>query len=100
MIVQNGYKDMGVDELASYLTESIKTKDLFPNDMGSHKNAWAAILVDLLRVDGTYDGESLGLYYFDLDIHEILNELSGEEIEDAFAQYNCKMNKDELNILM
>ena len=100
MIVQNGYKDMGVDELASYLTESIKTKDLFPNDMGSHKNAWAAILVDLLRVDGTYDGESLGLYYFDLDIHEILNELSDEEIEDAFAQYNCKMNKDELNTLM
>lgn len=100
MIVQNGYKDMGVDELASYLTESIKTKDLFQNDMGSHKNAWAAILVDLLRVDGAYDGEGLGLYYFDLDIHEILNEFSDEDIEAAFAQYNCKMNKEELNILM
>lgn len=100
MIVQNGYKDMGVDELASYLTESIKTKDLFQNDMGSHKNAWAAILVDLLRVDGAYDGEGLGLYYFDLDIHEILNEFSDEDIEEAFAQYNCKMNKEEFNILM
>lgn len=100
MIVQNGYKDMGVDELASYLTESIKTKDLFQNDMGSHKNAWAAILVDLLRVDGAYDGEGLGLYFFDLDIHEILNEFSDEDIEEAFAQYNCKMNKEELNTLM
>lgn len=100
MIVQNGYKDMGVDELASYLTEFIKTKDLFQNDMDSHKNAWAAILVDLLRIDGTYDGEGLGLYYFDLDIHEILNEFSDEDIEEEFAQYNCKMNKDELNILM
>lgn len=100
MIVQNDYKDMRVDELASYLTEFIKSKDLFQNDMGSHKNAWAAILVDLLRVDGGYDGEGLGLYYFDLDINEILNEFSKEEIEDAFAQYNCKMNKEELNILM
>lgn len=100
MIVQNGYKDMSVDELASYLTESIKTKDLFQNDMGSHKNAWAAILVDLLKVDGAYDGEGLGLYYFDLDIYELLNEFSDEDIEDAFAQYNCKMNKEELNIFM
>ena len=100
MIVQNGYRDMSVDELASYLTELIKTKDLFHNHMGSHKNAWAAILVDLLRVDGAYDGEGLGLYYFDLDIHEILNELADEEIEEEFAKYNCKMNKNELNILM
>lgn len=100
MIVQNDYKDMGVDELASYLTEFIKTKNLFQNDMDSHKNAWAAILVDLLRVDGAYDGEGLGLYYFDLDIHEILNEISDSDIEDTFAMYNCKMNKEELNILM
>lgn len=100
MIVQNGYKDMGVDELASYLTETIKTKDLFQNNMGSHKNAWAAILVDLLRVDGAYDGEGLGLYYFDLDIHEIIYEFSDEDIEGAFEQYNCKMNKEELNVLI
>lgn len=100
MIVQNKYRDMGVDELASYLTEYIKTKDLFPNALGSHKNAWAAILVDLLKVDGEYDGEGLGLYYFDLDIQEIINEFSDDDIEDAFAQYNCKMNRDELNVLM
>ena len=100
MIVKNGYKDMGVDELASYLTEEIKTKDLFHNNMSAHKNAWAAIMVDLLRVDGSYDSEGLGLYYFDLDIYKILNELTDEEVEETFAQYNCKMNKDELNILM
>lgn len=100
MIVKNDYKEMGVDELASYLTESIKTKDLFQNNMGSHKNAWAAILVDLLRVDGAYDGEGLGLYYFDLDIHEILNEFSDAYIEEAFSQHKCKMNREELNTLM
>jgi superfamily II DNA/RNA helicase len=100
MIVQNGYKDMGVDELAAYMTEVIKTKGLFQNDMGAHKNAWAAILVDLLRIDGAYDSEGLGLYYFYLDIHEILNAFTDEEIEEAFAQYNCRMSKEELNILM
>lgn len=100
IIVQNDYKNMGVDELASYLTDLIKTKNLFPNNMSSHKNAWAAILVDLLKVDGAYDGEGLGLYFFDLDIHKILNEFSDEEIEEAFAEKNCKMNKKELNTLM
>lgn len=100
MIVQNGYRDMGVDELASYLTESIKTRNLFQNDMSSHKNAWAAILVDLLRVDGAYDGEGLGLYYFDLDLHELEEAFSDEDIEEAFAQYNCKMNLSELKTLM
>lgn len=100
MITQNGYRNMGIDELASYLTDSIKTKDLFPNDMSSHKNAWAAILVDLLKVDGVYDGEGLGLYYFDLDIHEVLNEFSNKEIEEAFAEYNCKMNREELDTFM
>lgn len=100
MIVQNNYKDMNVDELASYLTDSIKTKDLFQNNMNSHKNAWAAILVDLLKVDGAYDGEGLGLYYFDLDLHDLLNEFSDTDIEEAFSQFNCKMNKEELYILM
>lgn len=97
MIVESGYKDMGIDELASRLTKAIKSKNLFQNNLSSHKNAWAAILVDLLRVDGSYDGQGLGLYYFDLDIHEILNQLSDDEIEEAFAQYDCKMNKKELD---
>lgn len=57
-------------------------------------------LVDLLRIDGAYDSEGLGLYYFYLDIHEILNAFTDEEIEEAFAQYNCRMSKEELNILM
>lgn len=100
-IVQNNYKDMCIDKLASYLSELIRGNNLFTNDMTADKNAWSAILVDLLRVDGAYDGEGLGLYYFYLDFYEmILKEVSEEEIEDEFAKYNCKMNKEELNILM
>ena len=100
IIVKNQFKAMNVDELASYLTEEIKTKDLFQNDMNSHKNAWAAIMVDLLKVDGSYDGEALGLYYFDLDIQPIIDLLDYEEIEDLFSELGCNMNKDELNTLM
>ena len=100
-IKKNEYKDISVNQLASCFTESIKTKDLFDNDLDTHKNAWAAILVDLLKVDGSYDGEGLGLYYFDLDIKEIMDAFDGfdpEDIKDEFGDYG--LQKDELYTLM
>ncbi len=100
MVKEQNYKDLKIDELTAYLTDMIRTKDLFHNDMGAHKNAWATVLVDLLRVDGAYDGEGLGLYYFYLDVSEILNEFNDEQIEEAFWEHNCKMNKAELDTLM
>lgn len=100
MVKEQNYKDLKIDELTAYLTDMIRTKDLFRNDMGAHKNAWATVLVDLLRVDGAYDGEGLGLYYFYLDVSEILDEFDDEQIEEAFLEHNCKMNKAELDTLM
>lgn len=100
MVKEQNYKDIKIDELTAYLTDMIRTKALFHNDMGAHKNAWATVLVDLLRVDGAYDGEGLGLYYFYLDVSEILNEFDDEQIEEAFLEHNCKMNKAELDTLM
>lgn len=100
MVKEQNYRDLKIDELTAYLTDMIRTKDLFHNDMGAHKNAWAAVLVDLLRVDGAYDGEGLGLYYFYLDVSGILNEFDDEQIEEAFLEYNCRMNKAELDTLM
>lgn len=98
MIQKQNYAEMNVNELTAYLEDKIKTSDLFHNDLGSHKNAWAAVLVDLLKVDGTYDGEGLGLYYFDLDIMNIINAFSDEEIAEAFIGYN--MTKEKLYNLM
>ncbi len=98
MIEKNNYEELKVDELAAYLTGEIKNKSLFDNNMSAHKNAWAAILVDLLKVDGAYDGEGLGLYYFDLDIKDIINEIEDEEIAETFN--GCNMNKVELSTLM
>ncbi len=98
IIKEQNYTQMSVDELTAYLAEKIRTKDLFQNNMSAHKNAWAATLVDLLRVDGAYDGEGLGLYYFDLDIWDIINNFEDEEIADAFE--GCCLNKYELYTLI
>ena len=94
MIKYNNYAEMNVDALAAYLEERIKTADLFHNDMSAHKNAWAAVLVDLLKIDGSYDGEGLGLYYFDLDVKHLINEFTDNEIEEAF--FGCNMTKEKL----
>ena len=98
IIEDQGYRDITVDELASYLTATIKTKELFPNKMSAHKNAWIAILVDLLRVDGAYDGEGLGLYYFDLDLSDIFDNLDEEAVREMYGQY--EITKDDLLTIM
>lgn len=98
VIKENNFKNLNIDELAALLTDTIKSRDLFHNDMSAHKNAWVAVLVDLLKIDGAYDGEGLGLYYFDLDLREIFDQLEDEEVEEFFQ--DCKMNKIVLNTLM
>lgn len=98
MIKNKNYEEMNINELTAYLEDRIKTSDLFPNDMDSHKNAWAAVLVDLLKVDGAYDGEGLGLYYFDLDIKNIIEAFEEDEIAEAFV--GCNMTKEKLYTLM
>lgn len=98
MIKEHNYAELNIDELTAYLAEMIKTRDLFQNGMSAHKNAWATVLIDLLRVDGAFDGEGLGLYYFDLDIKNIIDLFEEDEIAEAFE--NCKMNKEDLYTLM
>ena len=82
------YRDITVDELASALTAMIKEKDLFPNKLSAHKNAWIAIMVELLKVDGSYGGEGLGLFYFDIDLSDIMDNLDEEDIKEEFGKYN------------
>ena len=98
IIKKQNYTELNVDELTAYLEDIIKTRDLFKNDMSAHKNAWATVLIDLLKVDGAYDGEGLGLYYFDLDIQNIIDQFTVQEIAEAFK--GCNMTKDKLYTLM
>lgn len=104
-IEKNNYRDISVNELVSILEDRIRRSYLFPKqegllaNMDSSKNAWAAVLVDLLKVDGNYDGEGLGLYYFDLNIRDILeNNMDEGELEEVFP--NCGMTMEKLYTLM
>lgn len=98
VIEDQNYRNLTIDELASYLTEIIKSKGLFSNNLSAHKNAWIALLVDLLQVDGVYDGEGLGLYYFDLDLSDIMNMLDSDEVEEIFGKYD--ITKADLSTIM
>lgn len=92
------YNEVSVDEMVSVLTSMIKEKDLFPNELSAHKNAWITLLIDLLKVDGAYDGEGLGLYYFDIDLKDIMRQIDEEDVKDEFGQY--EITKADLETIM
>lgn len=98
VIEDEGYRDISVDELASILTSIIKEKDLFSNGLTAHKNAWITIFIDLLKVDGSYDGEGLGLFYFHLDLKNIMDIIDEEDVQDEFGKYN--ITKTDLETIM
>lgn len=98
VIEDNAYRDLTVDQLAASLADIIKAKDLFPNELSAHKNAWISVMVDLLKVDGSYDGEGLGLYYFDIDLEDIMGQIDEEDVEAEFGAFG--ITKADLETIM
>ena len=98
VIEDNNYSDLTVNAMASELTSIIKKRDLFSNDLDEQKNAWIAIMVDLLKVDGNYDGEGLGLYYFSLDLSDIMSQISEEDVNEELGEYN--ISKKDLETII
>lgn len=98
VIKNNNYMDLTFDEAASFVAEMIKRKNYFLNEMTSTKNAWVTLLVDLLKVDGSYDGEGLGLYYFDLDLSDIMDQLDENDVKEEFGAYG--ITKSDLATVM
>lgn len=99
MIENHNYESINVNLLATKLEDYIKKYEVFSNGLVPHKNAWAAIMVDLLKIDGTYDTEAMGLYYFDLDLTDILSHFNDEVVEAELGSYNIK-SLAELETLM
>ncbi|MBR2506949.1 MAG: DEAD/DEAH box helicase [Bacilli bacterium] len=98
IIEKANYKNISVDEMVAELTSMIKERDLFPEAISAYKSAWITVMVDLLRVDGIYDGEGLGLYYFDLDLAEVMDRITEEDVEESLGKYN--ITKSDLATLI
>ena len=98
-IKKNDYGDIRFNTLVSKLEKTIKEGDLFPDSpIDSNKQAWVTALSELLNVDGGYGAEGLGIFYFTLDVDEILNMIGDEGINAEFGKYN--VNKTDLaNVL-
>ena len=56
------------------------------------------ILRELLEVDGQYTGEGIGLFYFKLDIDDLLSKFPHGAIEQEFGKYNLN-NKNFLDFI-
>lgn len=101
LLEENNYQDIAVNNAASLLKKEIENKHLFEGDMDAEKNAWICILKELLLVDGRYSAEGLGLLYFDLNIDDILNDTSEEEINEMFKGFNInRISKKEFHDLV
>lgn len=100
-IVNEGYNTLTVEELVSIIGDKIEKNDLFyeKEKEGNRyeKKAWLAVLADLLKVDGAYDGEGLGLYHFDLDSEKLLKEFNKYDKEEIDELCNeCQMSFEQL----
>ena len=85
----NNHEKIPVNQLVVSLKKIIEKYELFQEDnLDSTKEAWITILRELLKIDGKYDGESLGLFYFKLNIDDIKEKLSDDTITEHFEKYN------------
>lgn len=98
VIEDNQYRNISVDQLTATLSGMIKEGNLFQNDLSAHKNAWITTLVDLLKVDGSNDSEGLGLYFFDVDLTDIMSQVDEEDVEAEFGEYS--ITKKDLETIM
>lgn len=98
IIEDNSFNLLDIDCLTSSLSAIIKERDLFNNELSYHKNAWITALVELLQVDGSYGGQGLGLFHFELDLNEIMIQFDDSEIEEIFGQYH--LTRDDLETMI
>ena len=106
VLQKNNFEDVAFSRLISKLTNLIEENDLFPEQASHEKSAWLTALVELLKVDGDYDGEKLGLYYFDLNVDDIKEGLSDAENLTGFKnfifgqEHDCNFTAEEILALI
>lgn len=96
IIKENNYEDIRFNSLVTLLEKKIETDDLFPDSsIDSNKQAWITALSELLNVDGKYGAEGLGIFYFTLDVNNVLDKFDAEEINNEFGKFN--INRTDLS---
>ena len=98
IIKDNNFNELTFEQLVTKLELYINSHKVFDSKYSNNKQAWITALYELLKVDGDYSAENLGLFYFKLNIDDILNRFQPGAIEKVFGKYN--INRDDLkNIL-
>lgn len=102
VIGENKYQDLDFETVLAELQQLIKDNNLFEyenseNQLDAYKNAWIALLGDLLKRDGQWDSEGLGIYFFDLDLSSIMSGIGDEDLK-YLEKYN--LNKESFESLM
>ena len=88
------YEDIRFSTLVSKIEKAIRDGDLFPDSpIDANKQAWVTALSELLNVDGGYGAEGLGIFYFTLDVNDILDRIGDEGINQEFGKYNINRKK-------
>jgi len=103
VIKNKNYGDISYGNLVSYISNMIRVNGLFgvTNEDEATREAEITILRDLLKVDGNYDGEGLGLYYFDLNLSDIEKQIKSnpKSFEDKIlAKYGISEREFILSI--
>ena len=88
VLEDNLYDTLTISKLAIEVEKIIKYNYLFEDELTSHKKAWVTVLTDLLKVDGSLDGEGLGLYYFDVKLDDFKKALGDEDASIILKEYN------------
>ncbi|WP_165048811.1 MULTISPECIES: DEAD/DEAH box helicase [unclassified Adlercreutzia] len=99
VLEDNGYREMPVEELEATLQSLIENDNLFDNGLTPFKNAWIAILSELLKIDGQNSCEGNGLYHFEVNLSPILDEVDDESVSEVFGQYGFTTKEDLARIL-
>ena len=101
IIRKNEFKPIKFQVARTQIEKLIRDNKLFINEfdssgLNSEKQSWITLLADLLKVDGSYDSEGVGLYYFDLDLDEVMDAIDDEDpIFDEF-----KITKEDLETII
>lgn len=99
VLEKNEHQPIQVNHLIMELKNIIETNKLFTDDkIDAEKQAWITVLRELLEVDGQYTGEGIGLFYFKLDIDDLLSKFPHGAIEQEFGKYNLN-NKNFLDFI-